>query len=67
MKEKIRKIDILSLILFVLGLSYIIITVAVLLWGCVASFMPSRWFDYYPTKWPKEIVTENYAKVWREF
>lgn len=67
MKIKKSKIDILSLILFILGLSYVIITIATLLWGVVSSFMPSRWFDNFPTKWPKEIVTDNYAKVWREF
>ena len=67
MLEKLKKIDVVSLIIFIVGFSYVAITLAVMLWGVVASFMPSRWFDYNPTKWPKKFEIENYLKVLREF
>ena len=67
MKVFKKQIDILSLAICILGIAYIIITIAALVWGCVGSFMPSRVFDYEPTKIPNKLVIDNYEKVWKEF
>lgn len=67
MKREKKSIDVLNVVICAVGVLYVLITIVSLCWGVVGSFMPSRAFDYEPTKFPDRFDPENYEKVWKEF